>query len=147
MDFPLVGASKKTANTFLFCRLVLLYLIPFLNNCSISYLGSSFSIPKNMIYYTQLIFVKKGAEADFNAFEEKVLPLLKNHNGTLIYRLRPDAGNIIESSRELPYEIHLVSFGSKADFEKYKNDPKRLAFMELKNGSIEKAVLIEGIEL
>jgi len=100
-----------------------------------------------MIYYTQLIFVKKGAEADFNAFEEKVLPLLNDHKGQLIYRLRPDEKSVIESSRALPYEIHLVSFGSRADFELYKNDPKRLAYMALKNDSIEKAVLIEGIEL
>jgi len=100
-----------------------------------------------MIYYTQLIFVKKGSEADFNAFEEKVLPLLEDHNGRLIYRIRPDENSVIESNSELPYEIHLVSFISKAEFEHYKNDPKRLAFMALKNNSIEKAILIEGTEI
>ncbi|BAU55826.1 DUF1330 domain-containing protein [Mucilaginibacter gotjawali] len=100
-----------------------------------------------MIYYTQLIFVKKGAEADFNAFEEKVLPLLNDHNGKLIYRLRPDKNCVVEMNGELPYEIHFVSFGSKVDFENYKNDPKRLAAMALKNNSIEKVILIEGAEI
>ena len=100
-----------------------------------------------MIYYTQLIFIKKGKEDAFNAFEEKVLPLLGAHEGELIYRLRPGAASLIAGSGQLPYEIHLVSFTCKADFEDYKNDPKRLAFTEEKNNSVEKVMLIEGAEI
>jgi antibiotic biosynthesis monooxygenase (ABM) superfamily enzyme len=100
-----------------------------------------------MIYYTQLIFIKPGCEAEFLAFEDKVLPLLANHNGTLVYRIRPGASAFVESSEPLPYEIHLVTFTGKADFEAYKMDPKRLAFMEMKDRSVEKIVLIEGVAL
>ncbi|MBD1365258.1 DUF1330 domain-containing protein [Mucilaginibacter sp. ZT4R22] len=100
-----------------------------------------------MLYYTQLIFIKPGCEAEFHAFEDKVLPLLKDHNGTLLYRIRPNASAFVESCQELPYEIHLVTFSSKADFEGYKTDPKRLAFMEMKDRSVEKIVLIEGVVL
>lgn len=100
-----------------------------------------------MVYYTQLIFIKPGCEEEFHAFEDKVLPLLKDHNGELVYRVRPDKGAFVESSRELPYEIHLVTFGSKDDFEGYKTDPKRLAFMDMKNRSVENIILIEGIAL
>jgi hypothetical protein len=100
-----------------------------------------------MIYYTQLIFIKPGCEQEFHAFEEKVLPLLEGHNGDLVYRIRPDKSAFVESSRELPYEIHLVTFGSKTDFEGYKNDPRRLDFIEMKNNSVEKMILIEGFEL
>ena len=100
-----------------------------------------------MIYYTQLIFIKPGREQAFHAFEDRVLPLLKEHNGELIYRIRPDESAFVENSRELPYEIHLVTFGSKADFEGYKTDPKRLAFMEMKNDSVENIILIEGFAL
>jgi len=100
-----------------------------------------------MIYYTQLIFIKPGREQEFHAFEDRVLPLLKEHNGELVYRIRPDKSAFIKSSRELPYEIHLVTFGSKADFEDYKTDPKRLAFMEMKNNSVENIILIEGFAL
>ena len=100
-----------------------------------------------MIYYTQLIFIKPGCEEQFHAFENKVLPLLKQHNGQLVYRVRPDASAFIEGSQELPYEIHLVTFGSKANFESYKTDPNRIAFMNLKDQSVEKIILIEGIAL
>ncbi|MEO7213813.1 hypothetical protein [Mucilaginibacter sp.] len=100
-----------------------------------------------MIYYTQLIFIKPGCEEEFHAFEDKVLPLLREHNGVLAYRIRPEAKAFVESTDALPYEIHLVTFGSKADFEGYKTDPKRLAFMEMKDRSVEKIVLIEGVAL
>ncbi|MFA6084373.1 hypothetical protein [Mucilaginibacter sp.] len=100
-----------------------------------------------MIYYTQLIFIKPGHEQEFHAFEDEVLPLLKEHNGELVYRIRPAESAFIESSRELPSEIHLVTFESKADFEGYKVDPRRLDSMEMKNKSVEKIILIEGIAL
>lgn len=100
-----------------------------------------------MIYYTQLIYIKPGCQAEFHAFEEIVLPLLKAYSGELVYRIRPGANAFIESSRELPYELHLVTFKRRADFEKYAADPKRLEALELKNRSVEKIILIEGIAL
>jgi uncharacterized protein (DUF1330 family) len=100
-----------------------------------------------MIYYTQLIFIKPGCEQEFHAFEEKVLPLLKSHNGELVYRLRPAKNSYVEANAELPYEIHIVTFGDKADFQQYAADPRRLAFMEMKNNSVEKIILIEGFAL
>jgi len=100
-----------------------------------------------MIYYTQLIYIKPGCEQEFHAFEDKVLPLLQNHNGELVYRIRPQESAFVASTRELPYEIHLVTFGNKADFEGYKTDPQRLEFMDMKNRSVDKIILIEGFEL
>ncbi|OOQ58887.1 DUF1330 domain-containing protein [Mucilaginibacter pedocola] len=100
-----------------------------------------------MLYYTQLIFIKPGCEEEFHAFEDKVLPLLKEHNGVLMYRIRPEAASFVESSEPLPYEVHLVSFGSKDDFNGYAADPGRLAFIEMKDRSVDKIVLIEGMAL
>lgn len=100
-----------------------------------------------MIYYTQLIFIKPGKESVFHTFEDNVLPLLKVHNGELVYRVRPAKESFIASTKELPYEIHIVVFDSLTDFENYKNDPQRVAFLDLKNNSVEKIILIEGKQL
>jgi uncharacterized protein (DUF1330 family) len=100
-----------------------------------------------MIYYTQFIFIKPGCEEEFHAFEDKVLPLLKSHNGELVYRIRPTENAFVEANGELPYEIHIVTFGDKAKFKQYAADPRRLEFMEMKNNSVEKIVLIEGFAL
>jgi hypothetical protein len=97
-----------------------------------------------MHYYTQIIFIKENAQDQFNLFESRVLPLLKKYNGTLIYRVRPTDDCVIESTIDRPYELHLVTFPTRADFEGYSRDKERLQQMPLKEASIEKAWLIEG---
>jgi hypothetical protein len=55
---------------------------------------------------------------DFRAYEDAVLPLLPEFNGRLERRLRNPDGTV---------EVHLVSFASDADFQNYRNDPRRTA--------------------
>ena len=55
---------------------------------------------------------------DFRAYEDAVLPLLPEFNGRLERRLRSPDGTI---------EVHIVSFASDADFQSYRNDPRRAA--------------------
>jgi hypothetical protein len=97
-----------------------------------------------MLYYTQIIFLKEGQEDVFNEFEDHVLPLLGRHNGELLYRVRPGKPAVIAASWGYPYEIHLVSFLTKADFEAYRDDKERVQYLPLKNQSVERIVLIEG---
>ena len=55
---------------------------------------------------------------DFRAYEDAVLPLLPEFNGRLERRLRNPDGTV---------EVHVVSFASDADFQNYRNDPRRTA--------------------
>ena len=97
-----------------------------------------------MLYYTQVIFVLEGQEATFEEFEAHVLPLLQRHGGQLLYRVRPGRPDVIETAMDYPYEIHLVTFPARANFEAYRDDPERMRHMPLKEKSIRKAMLIEG---
>jgi hypothetical protein len=97
-----------------------------------------------MLYFTQIIFVKEGKEDLFNEFEGYVLPLLSRFNGELLYRIRPQKSSVIATSWGYPYEIHLVSFRSREDFEAYRDDKERIHYLPLKNESVEKMLLIEG---
>jgi len=97
-----------------------------------------------MLYYTQIIFIRDNAADTFNLFESHVLPLLKKYNGILLYRARPTADCVIETTIGNPYELHLVTFPSKADFEGYRDDNDRVQHMNLKEASVEKALMIEG---
>lgn len=100
-----------------------------------------------MIYYTQLIFIKEGKESSFHFFEDQVLPLLKQHNGELIYRIRPSVSSVVATTLGHPYEIHLVTFSDRKSFESYRDDPQRLKHMHLKDESVERIMLIEGTAL
>ena len=100
-----------------------------------------------MLYYTQLIYVKKDCETVFHYFEDRVLPLLERHGGELIYRVRPDRKDVIACAGELPYEVHLVTFQDRKGFEAYRDDRERLKYMQLKNESVERILLVEGTSL
>jgi len=54
----------------------------------------------------------------FQAYEDRVLPLLNEHGGRLQRRLRNDMGTV---------ELHIVSFPSDIALEKYRSDPRRTA--------------------
>lgn len=97
-----------------------------------------------MIYYTQILFVKTGQEAVFHSFEDHVLPLLQRYGGELIYRVRPPKPAVITTTVGYPYELHVVTFPTKNDFQAYRDDPQRTQYMPIKDESISRVLLIEG---
>ncbi|WP_020535543.1 hypothetical protein [Lewinella cohaerens] len=97
-----------------------------------------------MIYITQLIFIKEGKEEIFLEFEDHAIPLMEKYNGRIIYRLRPTKEAFIAEQKELPYEIHFISFDSEMDLANFMKDDRRLGFIHLKNESIRSTLLIKG---
>ncbi|MEM7369080.1 MAG: DUF1330 domain-containing protein [Bacteroidota bacterium] len=97
-----------------------------------------------MIYITQLIFVKAGKEEAFLEFESHALPLMAEHGGTLLYRLRPDEHSFVHATGELPYEIHVIAFESQEALDRFLQDDRRQAFLPLKESSISSTLLVKG---
>lgn len=100
-----------------------------------------------MTYITQLIYIKPGQEVVFDEFESVAIPIISNYNGQLLFRVRPEKSEYIESTIEKPYEIHLVKFNSEEDLQNFMLDEERKKFIHLKEQSIDKIVLIKGISL
>ncbi|MBE2227395.1 MAG: DUF1330 domain-containing protein [Ignavibacteria bacterium] len=94
---------------------------------------------------TQLIYLNEGGEQDFLKYESLVLPLLEKYRGGLELRLRPGRDNFIYPTEgELPYEVHIVSFETKEDFLRFKNDPVRIKNQELLKNSVKKITVMES---
>lgn len=101
-----------------------------------------------MIYITQLIYLKPGQEAIFDQFEAVAIPLISKYRGQLLLRVRlPGGAEIIENMIEAPYEMHLVSFESEADFAQFMQDEERQQFLHLKEQAIRATWLIKGEKL
>jgi uncharacterized protein (DUF1330 family) len=98
-----------------------------------------------MLYITQLVYINNGQEAIFNEFEALAIPLIAKYGGALLLRCRP--GHIIEASIESPFEIHFISFPSQSDFDRFKADDTRLAFLHLKELSVRASFLVSGIRI
>jgi len=96
------------------------------------------------IYITQLIYIKPGQEDTFNQFEEIAIPAIKNYNGQLLLRVRPEENSFVEISIEKPYEVHIVTFDSENDFHNFLNDETRKKFLHLKEQSIKASIIIKG---
>ena len=62
-------------------------------------------------------------------------------------RIRPDENAFIEHAIEKPYEIHLGSFPTDDDFQRFMQDEERKKFLHLKEEAIQSVVLIKGNEL
>jgi hypothetical protein len=60
--------------------------------------------------------------ADFQAYEAAVLPLLSEFGGLLERRLRNADGTI---------EVHIVSFDSEKNFQRFRSDPRRASYAHL----------------
>ena len=70
------------------------------------------------VTFVLIVRIPTGGIEDFRAYEDAVLPFLPEFNGRLERRLRNLDGTI---------EVHIVSFASDADFQNYRNDPRRRA--------------------
>jgi len=71
-----------------------------------------------MVTFVLIARIPAEGIKDFRAYEDAVLPLLPEFNGRLERRLRNRDGTV---------EMHIVSFASDADFQNYRNDPRRTA--------------------
>jgi len=100
-----------------------------------------------VIYLTQLVFVREGKEDLFNQFEDVAIPLMEEHQGRVLYRLRPDADAYVTSEDERPYEIHFLSFPSDDQLNAFMSDPRRLASAHLKDQSVRSTLLVRGVAL
>ena len=72
----------------------------------------------NLVTFVLTARIPPEGIKDFRAYEDAVLPLLPEFNGRLERRLRMPDGTM---------EVHIVSFASDADFQNYRNDPRRTA--------------------
>lgn len=106
--------------------------------------GPRRAIAGEMVYLTQLIYLRDGGAAGFHQFEDLVLPLLAKHGGELIIRLRPDDASHLGGAAERPYEVHVVRFADEANLAGYANDPERRAALPLKAAAVRHEVVIRG---
>ena len=73
--------------------------------------------------------------SEFRAYEDRVLPLLAEHGGTLERRLRSADGTV---------EVHIVHFASQENYGRFRNDPRRATAAHLMAAS---GAVVELIEM
>jgi uncharacterized protein (DUF1330 family) len=100
-----------------------------------------------MIFLTQLIYIKEGQEEVFHQFEDIAIPAISKYNGRLLLRVRPSNDSFVENNIDKPYEIHIVEFDAEQDFINFSQDDERKKFLHLKEQSVKSVWLIKGMKL
>ena len=68
------------------------------------------------VTFALIVRIPEFGVADFNAYEDKVLPILKEHGGQLQQRFRTADGQT---------EIHILSFTTQSALDNYLIEPRR----------------------
>ncbi len=97
-----------------------------------------------MLHLTQLVFVHPGKEAGLIAFEAAVIPLMAEHGGRMLYRIRPDREAFIDPEGEVPYEVHVITFPGEEDLQRFLSDERRGALLHMKAEAVRSTLLIKG---
>ncbi|MEO9475201.1 MAG: DUF1330 domain-containing protein [Cyclobacteriaceae bacterium] len=97
-----------------------------------------------MIYITQLIYIKTEKELEFQQFESNVLPIMETFGGKIVQRIRPTSETFISGEKNQPYEVHIVSFESEDQLNRYIRDDARLKYNHLKEQSVESVLMVKG---
>jgi hypothetical protein len=71
-----------------------------------------------------LLWANEGLEDDMSAYEDAVLPLIRDHGGEVLQRARGDGAD------GRPHEVQFYRFPGQAAIDAYIADPRRLALAE-----------------
>jgi uncharacterized protein (DUF1330 family) len=77
-----------------------------------------------------LLWAREGREKELVAYEDRVLPLLRDHGGRVLQRTR-SAGAAGD-----PLEVHVLEFPSEDALSAYTDDPRRMAMKDERERAI-----------
>lgn len=82
-----------------------------------------------------LLWAHRGHADAMATYEDRVLALLAEHDGTLVQRLRTH-------EPEGPHEVQTIAFASRAGFDAYMADPRRTALADERDRVIARTELL-----
>lgn len=101
---------------------------------------------KNRFCVSVFLYAGDGSENIFLEYENAVLPLLKEHTGELLLRIRPDRSSEADSKIRVPNEIHLISFSEEKYFRSFLSDPVRKSLEDMRKESIVFSIVLQNAE-
>jgi hypothetical protein len=93
-----------------------------------------------------LLWVHKGQEAAFDAFEREAARIMARHKGRIDHAVRMTAPPGSPPNDATPYEVHVVSFPDEASYEAYANDRDTVALRETRTKIIARMAIMTGRE-
>ncbi len=93
------------------------------------------------LYILVRLWIRGGLEAEFEAYESKVLRIMARYDGVIDRTIR--TSRVSEGSGE-PFEVHLLKFPSRALYDAYLDDPERRSLSAERAGIITNSDILIG---
>jgi antibiotic biosynthesis monooxygenase (ABM) superfamily enzyme len=94
------------------------------------------------LYILVRLWIHRGREAEFEAYERKVVRIMSCYGGVIERAIRttrtPDGGS------DEPFEIHLLKFPSRDRYDAYLNDAERRSLSGERTGIITNSDIVVG---
>jgi uncharacterized protein (DUF1330 family) len=87
------------------------------------------------------LWIREDRVAEFEAYERKASRIMKRYGGAIERAVRVEA----QAASDEPFEVHLVSFPSRAMFDAYRADAELNALSRERESAITKSVVLLGI--
>src|SRR5262245_5292238 len=75
------------------------------------------------LYILVRLWIHRGLEAEFEAYERKVSRLMARYGGVIERAIRTSGAS--NDGSDEPFEVHLLSFPTRERYDAYRDDPER----------------------
>ncbi len=94
------------------------------------------------LYIVVRLWIRRGLEAEFEAYERKVSRVMARYGGVIERAIR--TSRVSNDGSDEPFEVHLLSFPTRELYDAYRDDPERRSLGDERGGIITKTDILVG---
>ena len=94
------------------------------------------------LYIVVRLWIRRGLEAEFEAYERKVSRVMVRYGGVIERAIRTSRAS--NDGSDEPFEVHLLSFPTRELYDAYHDDPERRSLSGERRGIIIKTDIFVG---
>jgi N-acetylglutamate synthase-like GNAT family acetyltransferase/uncharacterized protein (DUF1330 family) len=94
------------------------------------------------LYVLVRLWIHKGREAEFEAYERKVSRIMARYHGVIAHAIRTSRAS--DDGSDEPFEVHVLKFPSRELYDAYRADAERRALANERDGIITKTDSLLG---
>ena len=94
------------------------------------------------LYILVRLWIHRGREAEFEAYERKVACIMARYGGVIERAIRTLAAS--DDRPDEPFEVHVLKFPSRALYEAYRDDAERRSLSDERAGIITNTDILVG---
>ena len=96
-----------------------------------------------LLYVLVRLWIHKGLEAEFEAYERKVSRIMARYGGVIERAIR--TSQALDGGSDEPFEVHVVRFPSQDLYDAYRDDAERRSLSDERAGIITNTDVFVGI--